>query len=67
MASGVLNLALSVLRELGADGVVDVRVEVVRNVVGDGWVVEELLFLGEVADEKMPRTHSSSGLGSWVS
>ena len=64
MASGVLNLALSVLRELGADGVVDVRV--VRNVVGDGWVVEELLFLGEVADKKMPRTHSSSGLGSWV-
>ena len=48
---------------------IDVRVEellVVRNVVGDGWVVEELLFLGEFADEKMPRTHSSSGLGSWV-
>ena len=60
MASGVLNLALSVLRELGADGVVDVRVEELLV------VVEELLFLGEVADEKMPRTHSSSGLGSWV-
>ena len=115
MASGILNLALRVLRELlqvlhrtgigvvvdkvggeflvGADRVVDDRVEELlvggvvvcegmKNIlvggvvvgdgmenllVGGGWVVVELLLLGEVvSEEKMLRNHSSSSDGSWV-